>query len=129
MKLAFYDYKQPIEYVVDRYFQRRRLLDAGNVASDDGMSLTRGEFPDDSLPEIPCTIIRDESGSAFKFIYGDVFSLEDKSECDPVIWQEELVRNEDGIVVQIVTTYPDGEILVTELERDGIGRVTSYIMP
>lgn len=92
--MAFYDYREPIEYVVNQYFERKRFYNVNYT--EDKASLYRGEYPDGSLPEIPCLIIRDDEGRAVKFIYGDTSQLESDEEGDPVIWQEESFEGADA---------------------------------
>lgn len=123
--MAFNDYREPIEYVVDRYFKRQKWYDSNNLDSEK-TQLKAGEFIDDSLPDIPCKIIRDEKEQAYKFIYGEIDLLETDEECSPVIWQQEIIRNSNGIVEKIKTTYPDGSSVEEELIRDNNGLVSDY---
>lgn len=122
IKIAFYDYRQPIEMVIEKYFQKQRLSEL-NTYEPDIVSLGISGGNDDILPEEPVRILRDEKGRAYKFIYGNIESLETDEECSPIIWQEELVRNEDGKVEKVILTYPDGEILEKLLIRDDNNKV------
>lgn len=110
----FNDIREPIEYVVNQYFEKKRTLSSN---TDDDFIPSDGSYIDDNLPEYPLTIIRDGEGKAYKFVYGDVESLLEDEEASPIIWQEELVR-ENGIVVSIITTYPDGESVENEFIRE-----------
>jgi len=121
--MAFYDYREPIEQVVDKYFEKKRFYSANSGGSD--IQLGNGAYPDDSLPETPCLIIRNEEGLATKFIYGDTKSLESEEEASPQIWMEELIRV-DGTVTKIIMTYPDGESVTTELVRGSDKKVIEY---
>ena len=110
----FKDVREPIEYVVNQYFEKKRTLNA-NLESDDYTPMD-GSYIDDNLPEYPLLILRNDEGKAYKFIYGNVDALlNEDEESDPLIWQEELIRT-DGIVTSIIRTYPDGE----EVENDFI---------
>ena len=74
---------------------------------------------DDNLPEYPLLILRNEENKAYKFIYGNVDALLDDEDADPLIWQEELIRDNNGTVVSIIRTYPDGEEVENEFIREG----------
>lgn len=114
--MGFNDYREPIEYVVDRYFERKRFINANTGVNDIFIS-SGGMPPDMSLPETPCYLVRGEDGKVTKVIYGDYELLETEEECDPVVWQEELLR-EDGKVVGVLITYPDGEMVKNVFERN-----------
>ena len=123
--MGFLDYKEPIEYVVDNYFKRQRFLTL-NRRGAEGHPLNQSAAPDFILPEVPVFLIRDTDNKVRKVIYGNVELLMLDEDSDPVIWQEELVRDTYGKVVQLITTYPDGEAVTTELSRDSDGRVIEY---
>jgi len=123
--MSFLDYKEPIEYVVDNYFKRQRFL-AINRRGGEGVSLGGGMPPDFILPDVPAFLIRDSDDRVRKVIYGDVALLTADEDADPVIWQEELVRDSSGKVFRLITTYPDGEAVTTELFRDASGKVVEY---
>ena len=112
----FQDVRDPIEYVVNQYFEKKRTL-AANY-DDEYYTPLDGSYIDDSLPEYPLTILRDEEGRAYKFIYGNVDALLEDEDADPLIWQEELVRDEGGTVISIIRTYPDGEEVENEFIRE-----------
>ena len=123
--MGFLDYKEPIEYVVDNYFKRQRWHQINRVGTE-GVSLGGGLPPDFVLPEVPVFLIRDDEEQVKKVIYGDVELLYIDEDSDPVIWQEELIRDSSGKVQQLITTYPDGEAVTTTLSRDSDGRVIEY---
>ena len=113
----FKDVREPIEYVVNQYFEKKRTLNA-NLESDDYTPMD-GSYIDDNLPEYPLLILRNDEGKAYKFIYGNVDALlNEDEEADPLIWQEELVRDEGGTVISIIRTYPDGEEVENEFIRE-----------
>lgn len=122
--MSFYDYREPIENVVDKYFERKRWYAENN--KKDTMSAGGGEYPDDRLPDNPCKILRNDKNRAYKFIYGNTELLETDEECDPVIWQEELLMDTNGVITKIKTTYPDGSTVESELVRDESKKVTQY---
>ena len=123
--MGFLDYKEPIEYVVDNYFKRQRFLTM-NRRGAEGVALGHSAAPDFILPDVPAFLIRNSDDKVKKIIYGDVTLLTADEDSDPVIWQEELVRDSSGKVFQLITTYPDGESVTIELFRDSTGKVAEY---
>lgn len=113
----FNDVREPIEYVVNQYFEKKRTLRAN--FDDDDYNPLDGSYMDDNLPEYPLLILRNEENKAYKFIYGNVDALLDDEDADPLIWQEELIRDNNGTVVSIIRTYPDGEEVENEFIREG----------
>ena len=113
----FNDVREPIEYVVNQYFEKKRTLSAND---SDNYNPLDGSYLDDSLPEYPLRILRDDDNRAYKFIYGNLDALLNDEDADPLIWQEELIRT-DGRVTSIIRTYPDGEevenIFIRENEK------------
>lgn len=113
----FNDFREPVEYIVDQYFKNKQVLQ-DNIIEDE-YAPNGTNYIDDDLPQFPVFIIRDETGRAYKFIYGNVEALlEEEDEADPVVWQEELIRDDTGTVTAIKVTYPDGEEVVNELIRE-----------
>ena len=113
----FNDVREPIEYVVNQYFEKKRTLRAN--FDDDDYNPLDGSYMDDNLPEYPLLILRNEENKAYKFIYGNVDALLDDEDADPLIWQEELIRDSNETVVSIIRTYPDGEEVENEFIREG----------
>lgn len=72
----------------------------------------------DNLPKEPVEIIQDNSGRPYKFIYG--YDKPKKT------WIQELIRNDDGRVEQVLHIYPDGFILLRTLVRDSHGKLEKY---
>ena len=70
------------------------------------------------LPDEPVQIIRDDNGRAYKFIYG--------YNNPRTTWEQELIRNDEGKVEQVVHYYPDGFVLIRTLIRDAQGRLRRY---
>ena len=117
--MAFRDFREPIEYVVDQYFQRKRYLN--NNLKSNSIELNTSAYADENLPEYPVTFIR-ENGVVSKIIYGDLKALErvlnEEEEGCPIIWQEAFIRNANGIVTDIDTTYPDGITTRVSFQRE-----------
>lgn len=123
--MAVNDYREPIEYVVNQYFERAKML---NKNLEGGKtSLGMGQDFNEKLPETPVELIWDEKERLVKAIYGEVDLLYKDEEADPIIWQEELVRDINGNVTKLITTYPDGETAENVFERNPItGKLERY---
>lgn len=120
----FNDVREPIEYVVNQYFLKKKMLK--DNTKEDEYNPNGSNYIDDNLPTVPVFIIRDDEDKASKFIYGNIESLlNEDEESDPIIWQEKLVRD-DGVVTSIITTYPDGESVENELIREG-GKLVKFV--
>ena len=111
----FNDVREPIEYVVNQYFEKKRTL-RSNLEDEDYTPMD-GSYIDDDLPEYPLLILRNDENRAYKFIYGNIDALLEDEDADPLIWQEELIR-ENGAVVSIIRTYPDGEEVENSFIRE-----------
>lgn len=121
----FNDVREPIEYVVDQYFLKKKMLK--DNTKEDEYNPNGSNYIDDNLPEVPVFIVRNGEGKAYKFIYGNVEALlNEDEESDPIIWQEELVRDGGSKVTSIITTYPDGESVENELIREG-GKLVKFV--
>lgn len=118
--MAFNDFREPIEYVVDQYFQRKKYL--SNNLKPECVEISSSAYMDESLPEYPVTFIRDTEGLVTKIIYGDTKELEkiinEGLEGCPIIWQEAFIRDSGGLVTDIDKTYPDGVIVRTTFKRE-----------
>ena len=119
--MAFNDFRDPIEYVVNQYFERKRYLN--NNLQGANMQLNTSDYADEDLPEYPITLIRDEQGLVTKVIYGDLKVLErlmneEEEEGCPIIWQEEIIRDAEGTTVALEKTYPDGIVTRVDLVRE-----------
>ena len=117
--MAFNDYREPIVYVVERFFAQRRMSES-NSSSFGEMSLLGGLPPDSTLPTEPTHLVRNTNGVVEKIIYGDFDLLQnhnENDEFDPVIWQQELIRENDKVVA-ITTTYPNGATVTKTLVWD-----------
>jgi len=125
--MSFYDYREPIEYVVDRYFERKRFITSNTESSS--IFQLGGVAPDDSLPTEPCYLVRNEEGKVYKVIYGDFELLESNTEddFDPVVWQEELIR-ENGRVEGVKITYPNGETFTNNFKRNNEGKLEKVVI-
>lgn len=127
--MAFQSYIDPIEALVSRYFDKRRTME-DNQPQSGGELLEPAASPlQDTLPESPCRLLRDEEGRVYKCIYGDFESLTPEGEQDPhlefdgIIWQEEILRDDSGKTTAVEITYPDGSVSRDSLIREN-GKVT-----
>ena len=76
-------------------------------------------FDYEFLPYEPVEIIRDETtNKAYLFIYG----YDDPD----TTWEQELVRNDEGKVEDVIHRYPNGVILIRTLYRNTKGEVFKY---
>lgn len=122
----FNDFREPVEYIVDQYFQKKKTIYA-NKDKESGYIPGGGVDINDNLPEVPVTLIRDNTGKAYKFIYGNVDALlNEDEEADPIIWQEELIRDDDGKAIAVTITYPDGAEVTNEFIRDEKGKLKQF---
>lgn len=118
--MAFHDFREPIEYVVEQYFQRKRTVESNSVEENGKERINCDEWNTATLPEYPFKMIKNKDGKAYKFIYGNLRSLQTNPDADVVIWQEELIYDENGKFKAVKTTYPDGsEITATKEEMNG----------
>ena len=88
---------------------------------EDGKDAEGGECDCDYefLPYEPVEIIRnDDDGKAYLFIYG--YDNPDTT------WEQELIRNSDGKVEDIIHRYPNDIILIRTLYRNDDGKVFKY---
>lgn len=121
----FNDVRGPIEHVVDQYFLKKKMLK--DNTEEDNYNPNGSNYIDDVLPTVPVFIIRDSEDKAYRFIYGNVDALlNEDEESDPIIWQEELVRDNTSRVTSIITTYPDGESVENELIRED-GKLVKFV--
>lgn len=121
----FNDVRGPIEYVVDQYFLKRKMLK--DNTEEDKHNPNGSNYIDDNLPEVPVYIMRNNEGKACRFVYGNIEALlNEDEEFDPILWQEELIRDNRGKVTSIITTYPDGESVENELIRED-GKLVKFV--
>ncbi|WP_129596039.1 hypothetical protein [Anaerophilus nitritogenes] len=120
------DFRDPIEYVVNQYFQEKKMIGLNSDGEDSGYTLNGSFYQDDNLPDEPVYIIRDEDKRVKKVVYGNVDILLEDEEADPIIWMEELIRDNHGKVEKIKVVYPDGEELVKEIKRNENGKVEKF---
>lgn len=118
--MAFNDFRDPIEYVVNQYFEKKKYLNANLTPAGENIGLG-GQMPDESLPEYPVHIVRNDEGVVTKIIYGDTKDLQkilsEGLEGSILIWQEELIRDDTGKTIAIDKTYPDGIVSRINLVR------------
>lgn len=70
------------------------------------------------LPTEPVELIRNANKVAYRFIYGYDNPLTQ--------WEQELVRNAEGKVSEIIHRYPDGFTLIRNLIRDNDDLLKKY---
>lgn len=121
--MAFHDFRDPIEYVVEQYFQRKRSAESNSIENIDGNSCRQYLHNDDSLPESPCLILYNRNGKAYKFIYGGYETLRTEPMADVFLWQEEIIFDEEGKTIAFETVYPDGSIVRENLVKDESGKL------
>ncbi|WP_315114564.1 hypothetical protein [uncultured Clostridium sp.] len=95
------DFRKPVRYIIDQELRKRDLR---NKIYMDGDEEYKGE-----LPEYPCRLVRNENKKVIKCIYAENTELQ---------WEEELIRNREGKVYRIKTTYPDGSFKILELFKN-----------
>lgn len=108
--------RDPIEYVVDEYFRNKKLSSSQrsikNSSSD--IDTINSNF---ELPDLPITLFRNDFGEVNKIVHGNLDLLTSNQEGDPLIWQEEIIK-ENNIVTKIITTFPDGSTAETIFKSD-----------
>jgi len=100
------DFRKPVVYILDQELRKRDLKNK--------MKLEGGEEYKGELPEYPVRLVRNESKKVIKCIYAENTELE---------WMEELIRNTEGKVYRIKTTYPDKTEKTIELFKNIDDRV------
>jgi len=72
-------------------------------------------------PEEPVQLVKDpDTGQVTKVIYGDIDRM---MEGDPVVmWTEEIVRDDKGVVIGIQTMRPNGTMTMEHMIRDDKGK-------
>lgn len=103
------NFREPVEYVIKRYVQRSNL----HIVPSDNNSSTPTQL---NLPDYPCRIVRDIEGKVSKAVYAEGTSQE---------WSEELIRDMNGKVYQIRTTFPDLTSNTVEIFKGATGAVES----
>lgn len=118
--MAFHDFRDPIEYVVNQYFERKRAAESNKVDNIESKGCGQIIRNEELLPSSPLLILRDKNEQEYKFIYGEYQALREDPFADVFLWQQEIVYNEKGDAVAFVTTYPDGlEVKETLIEENG----------
>ncbi|MFL0197269.1 hypothetical protein ACJDU8_17140 [Clostridium sp. WILCCON 0269] len=99
---GFKNFREPVVYVLNQELRKRDLKN--KISIDTGTSEYTGE-----LVEYPVQLIRDSSTKKVtKCVYGIGTDQ----------WSEELIRNSDGQVYQVKTTYPDGSTKTVQINKD-----------
>jgi hypothetical protein len=120
------DFRDPIEYVVNQYFHEKKMVGMNSQGGASEYTPSGSFYQDDTLPDEPVYIIRDDDSKVKKIVYGNVDILLSDEEADPIIWMEELIRDSTGKVEKIKVIYPDGEELIKELKRNDEGKVVKF---
>ncbi len=108
--------REPIEYVIDDYFKNKKLSYSQRAIKNSG-SNTDTIISDSDLPKMPVTLLRNEKGEVYKVVYGNLDLLISNEEGDPLIWQQEIIK-ENGEVTKIIKTYPNGSTVEIKLKKD-----------
>ncbi len=108
--------REPIEYVIDDYFKNKKLSYSQRAIKNSG-SNTDTIISDSDLPKMPATLFRNEKGDVYKVVYGNLDLLISNEEGDPLIWQQEIIK-ENGEVTKIIKTYPNGSTVEIKLKKD-----------
>lgn len=121
--MSFKDFRDPIEYVVDQYFQRKRNAQSNNTDNSEGRKVGQYLPNEDNLPDAPCLMLYNRGGDAYKFIYGEYDALRDDPLADVFLWQQEIIYNEFGDAIRFETTYPNGYVMREILVEDENGKL------
>jgi len=113
--------RDPIEYVIDDYFKNKKLSYSQRAIKNSG-SNTDTINSDFDLPDLPITPFRDDKNEVYKIVHGNLDLLTSNEEGDPLIWQEEFIK-ENKKIIKIITTYPDGSTAETNFKRDGNNQI------
>lgn len=116
----------PILLLVDSYFRKKKVT-SNNMKTSGAVNIGAVTGIDESLPEYPMKLVRGDDGKVARIIYGDINALAsvEGEESSVVIWQESFVRDENGKVTHITTTYPSGLEVVVKLNRNTNNKVES----
>lgn len=130
MKL-FSNAADPILKVVDSYFHKKRMLQDNYDA--ERVRMIQNGVLDESLPEYPATLFRNDENRVERVVYGDLEMLQELEdgnieECSIVIWQEQFERNEENKVTNIIRTLPDGTEINIEIERNEENKVERLVI-
>lgn len=99
--MGFKNFRDPVVYILNQELRKRNV---GNNVSID----TEEQPYTDELVEYPVQLVRDlDTKKVVKCIYG---TGEEQ-------WSEELIRNSEGKVYQIKTTYPDGSARTVQINK------------
>ena len=120
-----YNFRDPVEYIVDQYFNRKKLdLSQANVNSP--IESDAGDtIPMDNLPQAPVSLFRNANNQVDKVVYGNVDELL-SGNSDVVLWMQELTRDGSNKLIRVTTTYPDGESVDEPIERNPEGKVIKF---
>lgn len=124
---GFYDFRDSIEYVVNQYFERKRGANSNNSDNQVAKNGKQLQAALEDLPASPFRILKNRNGLAYKFIYGDFKALETDPYANVIVWQEELIRDENGVILAFEKTYPDGSVERETLVKEN-GQVTGTVM-
>ncbi|ADK16167.1 hypothetical protein [Clostridium ljungdahlii] len=98
---GFKNFREPVVYVLDQELRKRNLKN--KISIDTGDQPYSGE-----LVEYPVQLVRDSNTKkVVKCIYGTGTDQ----------WSEELIRDTNGKVYRIKTTYPDGSTKTIQINK------------
>lgn len=115
-------FREPVEIIVDEYFKKQRIKISNSGSNNGDFDYEYGAPLINDLPESPITVIRAENGLIRKIIYGDTTMLQNE-ESDPILWQEEFIR-QGGQISSILKTFPDGSQVTETFIREN-GKISS----
>ncbi|WP_243103901.1 hypothetical protein [Clostridium sp. JN-1] len=102
MSMGFKNFRDPVVYVLNQELRKK------NLKNKISMDTSPAEYSGD-LVEYPVQLVRDSNTKkVVKCIYGTGTNQ----------WSEELIRDTNGKVYRIKTTYPDGSIKTIQINKD-----------
>lgn len=95
--LGFENFRRPVEYVLNQELRKRNLKN----------KLIGSNTDNTNLQEYPVELIRNSEKKVTKILYGVGLKQ----------WSEELIRDSNGKVYRIKTTYPDGSTKTIQINK------------
>ncbi|MBU3208513.1 hypothetical protein KPL28_02550 [Clostridium algidicarnis] len=103
------DFRKPVVYILDQELRKRDLKNKLRLSTGEERGY-KGE-----LQEYPLELIRNSDKKVAKILYGIGVKK----------WEEELIRNAEGKVYRIKTTYPDKSTKTIQINKNGERQVIS----
>lgn len=105
---GFKNFRKPVVYVLDQELRKRNLKNK--------ISIDTGEY-NGELQTYPIELVRDSNNVVIKCLHGVGANK----------WSEEFIRNSDGIVTKILTTYPDATTETIQIVRDPLVHIIEEV--